>query len=63
LPFALPQREAFPQRRFVDLDNRRAGLLEVHNLITDCKGDLAAGNAAGLIVANERPVQDRHRAG
>ncbi len=58
-----PQRQALAQRRLVDLDDRRPGRLEVEHLVPDRQGDLGAGLAARLVVADEGPLQDRHRPG
>ena len=57
------QRQALAQRGLVDLDHGGAGGLEVEHLVLDRERDLGAGLAAGLVVAHERPLQDRHRSG
>ena len=56
-----PQRQALAQGRLVDLDRERPGRLEVEHLVLDRQGDLRAGLRARLVVADEGPLQDRHR--
>ena len=63
VPVRAPQRQPFAQGGLVDLDDPRAGLLQVGHLVPDRQRDLAAGFGARLVVANERPLQDRDRAG
>ncbi len=62
-PLGLAQGQAFAQRRFVDLDHADAGGFEIAHLIAQCQRDLAAGLRAWLVVADEGPLQHRHRAG
>ena len=59
----IAQRQAFAQRRLVDLDQADAGLLEIEHLIADRERDLPAGRRPRLVVAHEGPLQDRHRPG
>ena len=61
LPLRFAQRQAFAQRRLVDLDHAGAGGFEIGDLVADRQRDLPAGFAARNIVAHERPVQDGHR--
>lgn len=60
---AAAQRQAFADRGLVDLDRRDAGGFEVGDLVAQGQSDLHRGVAARLVVADERPLQDRHRAG
>src|SRR6266446_1335643 len=62
-PVGPPQRQPFAQRRFIDLDHADAGGLEVDHLVADRQRDLSGGVRARLVVAHERPLQDRHGAG
>ena len=63
LPVATMQRQPFAEGRLVDLDDRDACRFQVAHLVADREGDLLAGHLARLVVADEGPVQDRHRAG
>ena len=62
-PVGLAQREPLAQRRLVDLDHADARRLQVDDLVADRERDLTAALRAGLIVAHEGPVEDRHRPG
>src|SRR5699024_10160908 len=57
------QREQLPKGRLIDLDDSDTGLLEVDYLITDGEGHLLCRIGQRLVVADERPREDRHRAG
>ncbi len=57
------QREKLPQCRLVDLDDADARRLQVVHLVADGQCHLTGGLAQRLVVADERPRQDRHRPG
>ena len=57
------QREQLAQRGLVHLDDGDAGGLEVGDLVAQGEADLVGGVAERLVVADERPREDRHRAG
>jgi hypothetical protein len=57
----LPEREAFAKRGLVDLDDADPGGFEVANFLPDRQRDLPAGHPARLVLANERPLEYRHR--
>jgi len=57
------ERQALAQSSLVDLDREAAGGLEVCDLVLYRQGDLRAGVLARLVVADERPLQDRDRSG
>src|ERR1019366_2173194 len=59
LPFASAQRQTLAQSRLIDLDDWRTSFFQIHHFVADREGELAAGRAAWLIVAYERPVEDR----
>ena len=63
LPLFFFQRQAFAQRRFVDLDDAEAGFFQIQHFVADGKRDLQAGVGTRLVVAHEGPVQDGYRAG
>ena len=63
LPLAPPERQPFAQRGLVDLDDGDPGPLQVQHFIADGQRQLPAGQGTGLIIADERPVEDRDRAG
>ncbi|MNN28388.1 hypothetical protein D3C81_1419540 [compost metagenome] len=61
IPLAAAQRQAFADGRLVDLDDADAGRFQVGHLVADGQGDLQRRGGARLVVAHERPLQDRHR--
>src|SRR5712691_5404205 len=62
-PVRAAQRQTLAEGRLVDLNHPDAGRLEVDHLIADGQGDLLGGFRARLVVAHERPLQDRDRPG
>ena len=52
-PLGAAQRQAFAQRRFVDLDHLHAGPFQVQHLVADRQRQLAAAHGARLVVAHE----------
>ena len=62
-PVRAAQRQPLAQRRLVDLNQPDARRFEIDRLVADAQGDLQSGVAPRLIVADERPLQDRHRTG
>ena len=63
LPLVFFQRQAFTQRRFVNLDDAETGFFEVKHFVADGERDLQAGFGTRLVVTDERPVEDSDRAG
>jgi hypothetical protein len=63
VPGRAPQRQAFAQRRFVDLHDADAGRFQVDCFVADRQRDLQRGGGARLVVAHERPLQDGDRSG
>ncbi len=63
VPAVAAQRQPLADRRLVDLDHLDPGLLEVGDLVADRERELLAGLRARLVVADERPLEHRHRAG
>ena len=57
------QRQAFAQRRFINLNHADAGFFQIMRLVAQRKADLLAGDGTRLIVARERPFKDRDRPG
>jgi len=57
------QREPLPERGLVDLDHADLRGLEVGDLVAKRERDLPAHGRAGGVVADERPLHHRHRAG
>ena len=47
----------------IHLDDLRAGVHQVGDLLTQCQGDLVGGDRQGLIITDKRPGQDGHRTG
>src|SRR5882762_3834007 len=62
-PVRAAQRQTLAEGRLVDLNHPDAGRLEVDHLVADGEGDLLRGFRARLVVAHERPLQDRDRPG
>ena len=59
VPLAAAQRQAFADGRFVDLDDADAGRFQVLYLVADGQGQLQRRAGARLVVAHERPLQER----
>src|SRR3989441_830858 len=62
-PVGAPQRQPLAQGGLVDLDDPNPGALEVGHFVADRERELLRRLGARLIVAHERPLQDRDRAG
>src|SRR6267143_1118906 len=59
-PIGAPQRQPFARRRFVDLEHADLRRCEIDHHVADGQRDLLGGFRARLVVAHERPLQDRH---
>ena len=57
------QRQQFAQGRLVDLDQADPRRLQIHRLVANRQGHLSRGIRERLVVADERPGQDRDRTG
>ena len=57
------QRQTLAERRLINLDNTDTGSLQIAHLVPNRDRDLLRGLGARLVVAHERPLQNRHRAG
>ena len=63
VPAVAAQGQALADRGLVDLDDLDPGLLEVGDLVADRQRQLLAGLRARLVVADEGPLEHRHRPG
>src|SRR5712691_2328327 len=62
-PIGAPQRQSFPQGGLIDLNHPYARGLEIEHLVANRQRELFGRFPARLVVADERPLQDRHRPG
>ncbi len=62
-PVGLVQRQAFAQRRLVNLDNADAGRFEIRDLVAQRQRDLLRDGFARHVLARERPAENGYRAG
>src|SRR5712664_1093753 len=62
-PIGAPQRQSFAQGGLIDLDHADARRLEIDHLVANGQRDLFGRFRARLVVADERPLQNRHRPG
>src|SRR5437667_1789239 len=62
-PIGAPQRQSFPEGGLINLNHPYARRLEIEHLVADRQRDLFGRFRARLVVADERPLQDRHRPG
>ncbi len=55
-PFGLAQRQTFPQRRLIDLNDADARLFQIRHFVAQRQGDLPGDGFAADVLAGERPA-------
>ncbi len=59
--FAVAERQAFPECRFINLDDPDTGLFQIGDLVAQREGNLPAHIRPRDIVAHEGPLLHGHR--